>query len=200
MISQLRGTIVRCSPAELVVDVGGVGYVVSIPLSTFTRYEHATGVITVLTHMHVREDSLQLYGFATEQERDVFKLLISVSGIGPKMALGILSGMGSRELKDAIIGGDIGALTAIQGVGKKTAERMIIELRDKLGRSMADDTTLPPGSRELRSRAEAVIALMSLGFTRQGAERTLLDILSKSASQDISLEELIRQALRHPAK
>jgi Holliday junction DNA helicase RuvA len=196
MITHLRGTIVRSSPAELVVDVGGVGYQVSIPLSTFTHFEHSSGEITILTHLHIREDAMQLYGFATESERDLFRLLISVSGIGPRMAQGILSGMGSGDLREAILSGNIGALTAIQGVGKKTAERLIMELKEKVGKGMPEEVAPATGSKDLRSRAEAVVALMSLGFTRQGAERTLQEILSKSPTKDLSLEDLIKQALR----
>jgi Holliday junction DNA helicase RuvA len=196
MITHLRGTIVRSSPAELVVDVGGVGYQVSIPLSTFTHFEHSSGEITILTHLHIREDAMQLYGFATESERDLFRLLISVSGIGPRMAQGILSGMGSADLREAILSGNLGALTAIQGVGKKTAERLIMELKEKVGKGMPEEVAPATGSKDLRSRAEAVVALMSLGFTRQGAERTLQEILSKSPTKDLSLEDLIKQALR----
>jgi Holliday junction DNA helicase RuvA len=178
------------------VDVGGVGYQVSIPLSTFTHFEHSSGEITILTHLHIREDAMQLYGFATESERDLFRLLISVSGIGPRMAQGILSGMGSADLREAILSGNLGALTAIQGVGKKTAERLIMELKEKVGKGMPEEVAPATGSKDLRSRAEAVVALMSLGFTRQGAERTLQEILSKSPTKDLSLEDLIKQALR----
>lgn len=196
MITHLRGTLVRCSPAELVVDVSGVGYSVSIPLSTFSHFEHIRGEITLLTHLHVREDAMQLYGFATEHERELFRLLISVSGIGPKMALGILSGMGTPDLREAILAGNIAALTAIQGVGRKTAERLIMELKEKVGKGTSGDPAPFSGTKELRSRAEAVVALMSLGFTRQSAERTLQEILAQSPTKDLSLEDLIKQALR----
>ena len=146
MISYLRGNIVRKSPAELVIDVNGVGYSVTIPLSTFETLGETNGPTTILTYMHVREDIMQLYGFATEGERELFKMLISVSGIGPKMAQGILSGLSAPELREAIIRGNLAALTAISGVGKKTAERIIIELRDKLTKVEPFDSAVVPTS------------------------------------------------------
>src|ERR1041385_679476 len=166
MISYLQGTVVQKNPTELVIDVNGVGYAVSIPLSTFEKLEHSNGQIKILTYMHVREDIMQLYGFATETEREIFRLLISISGIGPRMAQGILSGLSTSELKLAILDGNVAILTSISGVGKKTAERLIIELRDKLGKTETQELSSVPTSKLLKTRAEAVIALMSLGYSR----------------------------------
>ncbi len=197
MISFLEGTLVARSPTEIVIDVGGVGYAVHIPLSTFERLEHAEGRVRILTYLHVREDAMQLYGFATEAERELFRLLLSVSGIGPKMAQGVLSGLSTDELRNAIAGGNIPLLTSIPGVGKKTAERMIIELRDRMMKQEAITPSAAPTSKELKLRAEAVVALMSLGHSRQSAEKALAAVIREAAGRECSLEELIRLSLRH---
>jgi Holliday junction DNA helicase RuvA len=197
MISFLKGEIVRKTPAELVIDVNGVGYVVTIPLSTFEKLDHSSGPQTILTYMHVREDTMQLFGFATEEERELFRLLITISGIGPKMAQGILSGLSVRELRGAISQGNIAALTSISGVGRKTAERIIVELRDKLGATENSDYSLPGTSVQLKARSEALVALMSLGHSRTTAEQALRKVLTESLNKDLSVEEMIRLALRH---
>jgi len=196
MISRLRGKLLRCSPTELTIDVNGVGYDVSIPLSTFEQMGKIDGEVAILTYLHVREDTMQLFGFATEPERDLFRLLISISGIGPRMAQTILSGLKPHEFREAILQGNIAALTAISGVGKKTAERLVIELRDKMGKADFAGTIPIPGSVDLKSRTEVIVALMSLGFTRQGAERTIQDILTRSGGKELSIEDLIKLALR----
>ena len=133
MISALRGTLISKSPTEVIIDVHGVGYGISIPLSTYERLGETNAQTTLLTYLHVREDIMQLYGFFTEEERSLFRLLISVSGIGPKMAQGILSGIPAGDLKNHITSGNIGALTTIPGVGRKLGERLVVELRDKIG-------------------------------------------------------------------
>ena len=200
MISYLQGKIVQKNQTELIIDVNGIGYTVSIPLSTFEKLEHTEGQVKILTYMHVREDIMQLYGFATETEREIFRLLISISGIGPKMAQGILSGLSTNEFKQAILDGNIAALTSISGVGKKTAERLIIELRDKLGRTETSETNVVPTSKLLKARAEAAIALMSLGYSRQDADRVLRAVSERSGGKDLSVEELIKAALRYASK
>ena len=200
MISRLKGKVLQKSPTELVVDVGGIGYSVHISLSTFAALEHVEGDATILTHLHVREDALQLYGFATQAERDLFRLLISVSGIGPRMAQGILSGLNPAELKSAIASGNIAALTSVSGVGTKTAERIILELRDKVARAEAAGTGGAPSSAELKARSEAIVALMSLGFTRPNAEKALQAVLREADHQQLSVEEMIRRALHHAAR
>ena len=200
MISYLKGQIVQKTPTEVIVDVNGVGYSVTIPLSTFEKLEPLNGQTTILTYMHVREDLMQLYGFATEGERELFKALIAVSGIGPKMAQGILSGLSTGELKEAIVQGNISALTAISGIGRKTAERIIIELRDKLTKIESTDLTFILTSKQLKMRSEATVALMSLGHTRAAAEESIRIALRTSTDKDISVEELIKLALRRTPK
>lgn len=192
MISFLDGVLVSKSPTEITVDVNGVGYALHIPLSTYEKLNGLNQRVRIFTHLNVREDAMQLFGFATETERELFRLLISVSGIGPKMAQGVLSGMNVSELKQAIQSSNVAALTTIQGVGRKTAERIIVELKDKLGKVeeiSAQHTSV---------RSEALTALTSLGYTRSSAETALRAVLSaKGVSKDLPLEELIRQALRH---
>jgi Holliday junction DNA helicase RuvA len=134
MISYLHGRLAEKSPTEVTVDVNGVAYAVHIPLSTFEALGEIGAEVKILTYLHFREDAMQLYGFATSAERDLFKLLISISGIGPKMAQGILSGISVNELKNFILHGNFNALMSIPGVGKKTAERLVVELRDRVGR------------------------------------------------------------------
>lgn len=134
MIATLTGILRSKSPTEIILDVNGVGYSVSIPLSTFEKLTETGSTVTLLTHLQVREDALQLYGFATEKELILFKMLISVSGIGPRIAQGVLSGISASDLREYIIKGNVGALTTIPGVGKKTAERMVVELRDKMSK------------------------------------------------------------------
>ncbi len=200
MISHLRGKLVHKSPTEIVIDVNGVGYLVHIPLSTFEKLGHADGQVSILTYMNVREDALQLFGFATEAERDLFKLLISVSGIGPKMAQGILSGLTPVELREAILTGNLAALTSISGVGRKTAERIVLELKSKLGKIEFSESFTIPTSTQLKSRSEALVALMSLGYSRSSAEQALRIVLTQSAGKELSVEELIKQALHHATK
>lgn len=200
MISHLRGKLVHKSPAEIVIDVNGVGYLVHIPLSTFERLAHIDDQVNILTYLNVREDALQLFGFATEAERDLFRLLISVSGIGPKMAQGILSGLTPTELREAILTGNLAALTSISGVGRKTAERIVLELKTKLGKIEFAETTTTPTSLQLKARSEALVALMSLGYSRSSAEQALRIVLSQFAEKELSVEELIKQALHHATK
>lgn len=197
MISFLDGVLVSKTPTEIIVDVNGVGYSVHIPLSTFQKLDGLNQRVKVFTHLHVREDAMQLYGFATEPERELFRMLISVSGIGPKIAQGILSGMDAAELKQCISTGDVASLTTIQGVGRKTAERIVMELRDKLGKPEESLGVLSLG-KQASIRSEALNALLSLGFTRSSAEAALRTVLQRT--QDLSLEELIKQALRHASK
>jgi holliday junction DNA helicase RuvA len=200
MIASLRGILIKKLPTELQIDVHGVGYSVSIPVSTYQRIGETGSEVTILTHLHVREDALQLFGFATEPERAMFRLLTSVSGIGPKIALGILSGVGVDELKDHLLHANTTALTTIPGVGKKTAERLIVELRDKLGK---DDTAVSPlssgGDSTVRVRSETLLALIALGVPRQNAERAIRLAVQGTDASATTVEELIKKALRHSA-
>jgi Holliday junction DNA helicase RuvA len=198
MIASLTGTLKFKSPTEILIDVQGVGYNVSIPLSTYEKIGDIGSSISLLTHFHVREDGMQLFGFITNEERRLFKLLISVSGIGPKIAQGILSGMNVDELKSHLISGNVNALTAIPGVGKKTAERLILELRDKAGKSITEtDPTSASGMTTAIVRIEALQALTSLGYNQQIAEKSIRLVLKDAGDTSISVEELIKQALRH---
>lgn len=196
MIGSLTGTLKHKSPTDLILDVNGVGYAVIIPFSTFEKLGDLESRVTLLTHLHVREDALQLFGFFTEEERFLFKLLISVSGIGPKIAQGILSGISVLELRQHIANGNISALTATPGVGKKTAERLVVELRDKVGRSSGE--TPGHGEPDDRSglRQEALLALTSLGYNRQQAEKVIRQVLQETAGEKPSLQDLIKKALR----
>ena len=199
MISYLQGTLVQKTPTELVIDVNGVGYSVSIPLSTFEKLGRVGEKVKILTYMHVREDVLQLYGFVSEVEREIFRLLISVSGIGPRMAQGILSGLNPSELRTAIVEGNLSALTSISGVGRKTAERLVVELRDKLAKTELLETTVILSSKELKARSEAVVALMSLGHSRASAEKAIHAVVKESTEKELPIEELIKRALRYTA-
>jgi Holliday junction DNA helicase RuvA len=200
MIASLRGTLLFKSPMEVIIDTHGVGYSVSVPLSTFAALGNINSTVTLLTYLHVREDALQLYGFATEEERNIFKLLISVSGIGPRMGQTILSGITVPDLKHHILSGNLGALTGVPGVGKKLAERLIVELRDKIGK--VETGVLPPAATDKQSqiRSEALLALTSLGYSRPVAEKALLSALRESNGKELPVEGLIKAALRHATR
>ena len=197
MIASLAGILKFKSPTEVLVDVNGVGYSVLIPLSTFEKLGPLNSPTVLLTHLHVREDALLLFGFATEDERHLFKLLISVSGIGPKIAQGILSGISAVDLRRHIATGNLAALTAIPGVGKKTAERLFVELRDKIGKSGAEESALAPEDKRESIRAEALMALTSLGYNRQAAEKGIRAALQETDGAKVTVEELIKKALGH---
>jgi len=201
MITSLHGILVRKSPTEVVIDVQGVGYGVSIPLSTFEVLGDLNAPVSLFTYLHVREDALQLFGFASEEERSLFKVLISVSGIGPRMAQSILSGITGTELRNAILQGNSGMLMAIPGVGRKLAERLVLELRDKIGKMQAGPSSLSPSAEgQPAIRSEALLALTSLGYNRAAAERAITAAINDDGSAEGSVEKLIKAALRHAAK
>lgn len=192
MIARLAGALAYKSPEHLVVDVQGVGYQVLVSLNSFYRLPEPGDPVQLLIHTHVREDALQLYGFVDREERDLFLLLLSVSGIGPRLALNILSGTPSQELEDALEAGDLVRLVAIPGVGKKTAERLVVELRDKIklvkGARGADDRRQVAGV-----EAEAVSALVNLGYRRNEAEHAVKVACAAGAHE---IEAVIRTALK----
>ena len=201
MIARLTGPLGAKSPTEIVVDVGGVAFALSIPLSTFERLGDVGSLVSVYTHLHVREDALQLYGFSTGEERDLFRTLISVNGIGPKMAQGILSGIPVSDLKSHILSGNSTALTAIPGVGRKIAERLVVELRDRI--SKTDGTSFSaeaPSLNGSRIRSEALLALTSLGYKGAAAEKAIRGAVQESPDSESSVESLIKTALRHAAQ
>ena len=200
MIARLSGTLAGKSPTEILVEVGGVSFAVHIPLSTFERLGEVGGTVAVFTHLHVREDALQLYGFATEGERELFRMLIGVSGIGPKMAQGILSGIAAAELKNHILTGNAGALTAVPGVGRKTAERLVVELRDRIARTDGGAVTAAFAGEGAGVRNEALLALTSLGYNRAAAEKAIRGAIQETPDAGSSVEALIKAALRHAAR
>jgi Holliday junction DNA helicase RuvA len=172
MIAQLRGTLADKRPNQVVVDVGGVGYLVHIPLSTFYALGELHAEVALLTHLHVREDAMALYGFLTAHEKHVFELLISASGVGPVLALKILSGMNIDDLVPAVRAGDLARLTRIPGVGRKTAERIVVELRDKLaGMEARGETPRPITASGIA--ADVISALLNLGYERRAAEQAV---------------------------
>ena len=199
MIAFLRGNILSKSPTEIVLDVNGVGYGVHISLSTFSALDESESEVKLFTYLHVREDAMMLYGFATEREREIFKMLIGVSGIGPKMAQGILSGMNADEFRNAILSENISSLTSISGVGRKTAERLVMELRDKFGK-MEITSPLAISKQTSNVRGEVLLALTSLGFTRNDAEQVVRNVLKEANTDQLPLEEIIRRALRSTGK
>lgn len=201
MIASIRGTLTSKSPTEVIIDTQGVGYSISIPLSTYTVIGNLNSTVTLLTFLHVREDALQLYGFATEEERSIFRLLISVSGIGPRMAQTILSGITVPDLKHHITSANLAALTTIPGVGKKLAERLVVELRDKISKVETSSAFPPsPSDKQSQIRSETLMALTSLGYARPAAEKALLAALKETNGKELTVEELIKTSLRHATK
>lgn len=200
MIASLRGTLLSKSATELLIDVNGVGYAVSIPLSTYETIGDVNSTVILLTYLHVREDALQLYGFATEEERNLFRLLISVSGIGPKMAQSILSGISVTDLSNHISEGNHFALTKIPGIGKKNAERLVVELREKIGKmEIPSSLARASSASQTNVRSEALLALTSLGFNRVVAEKALRAAIAET-NGDASVEALIKAGLKHATK
>jgi Holliday junction DNA helicase RuvA len=195
MIARLTGTLAEKSPGRMIVDVQGVGYDVQVPLSTFYVAGEPGDSVVLRVHTHVREDVIALYGFATALEQQIFERLISVSGIGPKLALAVLSGIEPPDLVRAIRAQDVARLTAIPGVGKKTAERIGLELKDRMPQSaQAAAEAAKPGSPEDQLRADLLSALLNLGYQRVPAERAIEKELS--ASPDARFEDALRAVLR----
>lgn len=200
MIATLKGILTKRTPTDLIVETGGVGYAVHISLSTYEKLPEANGEVFLLIHHHIREDAQVLFGFAEENEREMFRLLLSVSGIGPKMAQTVLSGMRTDDLIRTITAGAISTLTAVPGIGKKTAERIILELRDKVSRLEGSDKIIDLPTAGSSVRHEALNALLSLGFSRDKAEQSLRLVLNASSSKNLSVEELIKKALQQSTK
>ena len=198
MITFLRGTLEESLPTQIVVDVGGVGYRVFIPLSSYDRLPPTGAPIKVLTHLQVREDAHTLYGFMTVPERDLFRLLVNnVSGIGPKLALAVLSGMTVGNFKNAVVTNDIPALSKISGLGKKTAERVVLELRTSSGsrrHGRAASSAHAPTAEE-SAVSDAVLALISLGYKQVDAHKAIKQTY-KSGGPAPPAEELVRMALK----
>jgi Holliday junction DNA helicase RuvA len=207
MIAHLSGTLLSKEPNSVIVDVGGVGYEVTIPVSTFYDLEEPGSSVKLRTYTHVREDALQLYGFKTSRERELFMRLISVSGIGPKLGITLLSGMSADEMIASIRTNNLGRLTLIPGVGRKTAERLVMELRDKVATLAsaeleeelgAETGTGAPPATEDSTRSDVLYALLNLGYQRGTAEKAVTSAFDEGG--DISVESILRRSLRKLAK
>jgi Holliday junction DNA helicase RuvA len=193
MIGQLRGRLTDKRPSQVLVDVSGVGYLVQVPLSTYAALGELHTEVTLLIHTHVREDALALYGFLSSREKHFFEMLLSASGVGPSLALKILSGMSVEELVPAIRGSDLARLTKIPGVGRKTAERMVVELKDKLD-TVNVQVERPVASSAAGIEADVVSALVNLGYEARLAEGAVLDAKHEAGAG--SFEKLLRTSLQ----
>ena len=207
MIAHLSGTLLSKQATSVILDVGGVGYEITIPVSTFYELEDPGATVQLRIYTHVREDALQLYGFKTARERELFMRLISVSGIGPKLGITLLSGMSADEMIASIRTNNLARLTLIPGVGRKTAERLVMELRDKvaalssaeleeeLGAKTAEGAPLPT---EDSMRSDVLSALLNLGYQRSSAEKAVTSAMDEGG--DVSVESILRRSLRKLAK
>ena len=199
MITFVEGILEEVLPNTVVVNAGGIGYQILIPLSSYNKLPSIGGRVRMLTHHHVREDAQVLYGFSSTEERDLFRLLIvHVSGVGPKLALAFLSGMSIEEFKGAVVTSDITAISKISGVGKKTAERVVLELKDKLGVAAeweaASRVNAPTGiDRHLH---DAVLALISLGYKQVDAHKAVKAVLTRISAESTA-EDVLRESLKH---
>jgi Holliday junction DNA helicase RuvA len=195
MIGQLRGRLADRRPNQIIVDVGGVGYLVQVPLSTYAALGELHGEVSLLIHTHVREDALVLYGFVSSREKHFFELLLTASGVGPSLALKILSGMSVEELVPAIRGSDLVRLTKIPGVGRKTAERIVVELKDKLDSVaiIADSAEKAAPASPAGIEADVISALVNLGYESRVAEKAVDE--AKRETGTASFEKLLKLAL-----
>jgi Holliday junction DNA helicase RuvA len=192
MIGLLRGRLLEKRPNQVILDVGGVGYLVAIPLSTFAAMGELHAEVTLLIHTHVREDALSLYGFLSQREKHFFELLLGASGVGPSLALKILSGMNVDELVPAIRTGDLAKLTKIPGVGRKTAERMVVELKDKL-EAVTIEAEKPAPASPAGVEADVKSALINLGYDERSADAAVAE--GKREAGTSNFEKLLRSAL-----
>ena len=206
MIAHLSGTLLSKQATSLIVDVSGVGYEVTIPLSTFYDLEDAGSNVQLRIYTHVREDTLQLYGFKTARERELFLKIITVTGIGPKLGITLLSGMNADELIASIRTNNLARLTLIPGVGRKTAERLVLELREKvaelssaqLEEEFGAKPELGAESTQDTVRADALSALLNLGYQRSGAEKAIDGAIGEGG--DITVESILRRSLKKLAR
>ena len=206
MIAHLSGTLIEKQATSVILDVGGVGYEVTIPVTTFYDMEEAGAKVQLRIYTHVREEALQLFGFRTARERELFTLLISVSGIGPKSGIAMLSGMSADEIVTAIRTNNLARLTSIPGIGRKTAERLVIELRDKMAAlsspALEDAIAGTPSGDSQPSedavRDDTLSALLNLGYQRGAAEKAVAQAAQEGG--DLSVENLLRRSLRHLSK
>ncbi len=194
MIAELRGRLIRKDPSGLVLDVGGVGFRVLVPLTTYRAISDEGKDVRLFTHLNVREDALELFGFATEAERSIFVELISVSGVGPKLGLAVLSGLSPDVFHQAVVHEDVALLTTVKGIGRKTAQRLVVELKERL--SGMDVSSIGSDAGEGREEiGDAVRALVSLGIPQASAREAVLAV-RRDGGEDLTIEELIKRALR----
>ncbi len=191
MIGRLHGKLIEKTPPQVLVDVGGVGYEVDVPMSTFCNLPAEGSEITLLTHFIVREDAQLLYGFATAAERQTFRALIRISGVGPRIALAVLSGMSTQDLADAVEQGNATLLTRVPGIGKKTADRLVLELKGKL----AGNAFAPAGGAASAAQADILSALMALGYSEREAQASV-----RALPSEVTVSEGIRLALKALAR
>ncbi len=193
MIGHSTGKVISKKPTQSLIDVNGIGYLVNTSINTFEKMSDEGSVVSLFTYLSVREDSLTLYGFYTIAEKELFEILIGVNGVGPKLAQSILSGINSDEFKDAIYNRNISRLVAIPGVGKKTAERMMVELRDKVEK--VSDSGAELSSETFTIKDDAIAALIGLGYNQKTAEKVIRTLLEENSSY--SLEDLIKGSLKN---
>jgi Holliday junction DNA helicase RuvA len=201
MIALISGKIVYKGISHVIVDVQGVGYRVFIPLTTFYELPEAGQIITLHVHTNVKQDAINLFGFYTVQERDLFQLMISVSGIGPKMSMNILSGISAQELLRAISGGNVGKLVNIPGVGKKMAERLILELKEKVIKKMMLEETPAADDQHKANEIimeDALSALVNLGY-KSNVARDALDKVLRSSEEELGMDQLLKKTLKNLA-
>lgn len=198
MIAYLSGKLVFKDPTYVIIEVGGIGYQVKISLQTFSKIKDEEQ-IRLLTFLHIKEDAHTLYGFKEESEKRLFLLLISINGVGPNTGLMILSSLNTDEIEQAILSGDVATIQAVKGIGVKTAQRIILELKDKVGKSGNADMSTPLGFLKTSNkiREEALQALITLGFPKAMAEKNIALVLKKT-NGEISLEDLIKASLKTP--
>ena len=198
MIAYLSGKLVFKDPTYVIIDVGGIGYEVKISLQTFTKIKDEEQ-IRLLTFLNIKEDSHTLYGFKEQSEKKLFLLLISITGVGPNTGLMILSSLNTEEIEQAILSGDVATIQAVKGIGAKTAQRIILELKDKVGKSGTMEASTPLGFLKSgnKIREEALQALITLGFPKAMAEKNITLVLKKT-NGEISLEDLIKASLKTP--
>jgi len=198
MIALIKGKIVYKGISHVVVDTQGVGYRVFIPLTTFYELPDLGHVVTLHIHTHVKQDAISLFGFYTLQERELFQLMISVSGIGPKIAMNILSGISANDLLQAISSGNLGKLVSIPGVGKKMAERLILELKEKVLKKMAAEN-IPAADTEQKAaeivKEDALSALVNLGY-KSNVAKDALDRVLQAAEQELAMDQLLKNTLK----
>jgi len=192
MIGHITGKIISKKPTQSLIDVNGIGYLVNTSINTFEKISEEGENVSLHTYLSVKEDSLTLFGFYTIAEKELFEILISINGVGPKLAQGILSGISSDEFKVAIANNNISRLVAIPGVGKKTAERMVIELRDKIDKVSESDSK--NSSNTFTVKDDAVAALIGLGYNQKIADKVIRDLLTENSS--LCLEDLIKESLK----